>query len=155
MILPDVNTLVFAYRRESERHDEYHHWLQTALTGPEDLALADHCLAGFLRIVTNPRIYLDPAPSSDAAAFVDRLRYSPKARLVAATSATWELLDDWIASDGGIRGNLVPDAYLAALAVSHGCRLATADRGFARFERLEFFDPLRSAEPDGGDSGRR
>jgi hypothetical protein len=155
VILPDVNILVFAYRRESDHHDEYHRWLQTVLTGPEDLALVDHCLTGFLRIVTNPRIYVDPAPATEAAVFVDQLRLSPRARPVAATSATWELLNDWIASDHGIRGNLFPDAYLAALAVSHGCRLATADRGFARFEHLEFFDPIRFAEPDGGNRGRR
>jgi predicted nucleic acid-binding protein len=52
------------------------------------------------------------------------------------------MLGTHISQDHGIRGNLVPDAYLAALAVSHGCRLATSDRGFARFPGLDFFDPV-------------
>lgn len=40
-----------------------------------------------------------------------------------------------------VRGNLVPDAYLAAVAISHGALLASNDRGFARFPGLRWFDP--------------
>lgn len=147
MILPDVNVLVYAYRREAEDHDTYAAWLTTVVAGQDELALADHCLTGFLRIVTNPRIFGAPAPTAEALAFVDRLRRSRRGRPVAATPATWDVFAGHVAQDRGIRGNLVPDAYLAALAVSHGCRLATADRGFARFTGLEFFDPA-AAEPD-------
>lgn len=43
--------------------------------------------------------------------------------------------------EAAISGNLVPDAYLAAVALAHGCRVATADRGFARFPGLDWFDP--------------
>lgn len=142
MILPDVNVLVYAYRREAEDHDAYAAWLTALVAGQDELALVDHCLTGFLRIVTNPRILADPAPISDALTFVDRLRDARRGRPVAATRATWDVLAGHISEDRGIRGNLVPDAYLAALAVSHGCRLATADRGFGRFPGLEFFDPV-------------
>jgi uncharacterized protein len=147
VILPDVNVLVYAYRREAEEHDAYAAWLTTLVAGDDELALADHCLTGFLRVVTNPRIFTDPAPTAGALAFVDRLRRARRGRPVTATSATWDVLARHIAQDRGIRGNLVPDAYLAALAVSHGCRLATADRGFARFPELEFFNPV-AAEPE-------
>jgi hypothetical protein len=141
VILPDVNVLVYAYRREAEDHDAYAAWLTSLVAGQDELALADHCLTGFLRIVTNPRIFTDPAPTAEALTFVDRVRRAGRGRQVAATPATWDVLAEHIAGDRGIRGNLVPDAYLAALAISHGCRLATADRGFARYPRLEFFDP--------------
>ncbi len=47
-----------------------------------------------------------------------------------------------MAADVGIRGSRVPDAWLAALAISHGARLATADRDFARDEGLDGFDPV-------------
>lgn len=141
MILPDVNILVYAYRREAEEHETYAEWLAAVVGGQDELALVDHCLAGFLRIVTNPRIITDPAPTSDALEFVDRLRAARRGRPVAATAATWDALAEYVSQDRAIRGNLVPDAYLAALAVSHGCRLATADRGFARFRYLDFFDP--------------
>jgi toxin-antitoxin system PIN domain toxin len=147
VILPDVNILVYAYRREAEDHDAYAAWLTTLVAGQDELALADHCLTGFLRIVTNPRIFADPAPTAEARTFLDRLRGARRGRPVAATPATWDTLAGQIAQDRGIRGNLVPDAYLAALAISHGCRLATADRGFARFAGLQFFDPI-TAGPD-------
>jgi uncharacterized protein len=147
VILPDINVLVYAYRREADDHDAYAAWLTTVVAGQDEFALADHCLTGFLRIVTNPRIFSDPAPTAGALTFVDHLRRARRGRQVTATPATWDVLAGHIAQDRGIRGNLVPDAYLAALAVSHGCRLATADRGFARYTGLEFFDPV-AAEPD-------
>jgi uncharacterized protein len=141
VILPDVNVLVYAYRREAQNHTTYASWLTAVVGGQDELALADHCLTGFLRIVTSPRILAEPAPTSDALRFIDRLRAAPRGRPLTATSATWDVLEANVSQDKGIRGNLVPDAYLAALAVSHGCRLATADRGFARFPGLNFFDP--------------
>jgi uncharacterized protein len=141
VILPDVNVLAYAYRSEGERHAAYAGWLNGVLAGDEDLALADHCLAGFVRIVTNRRIVPDPAPTSHALSFVDALRGAARARSVASTPATWATFAELVAGDRGIAGNLVPDAYLAALAMSHGCRLATADRGFARFPGLDHFDP--------------
>lgn len=141
MILADINVLVYAFRRESLEHDQYLGWLENVVA-TEEFALVDHCLAGFVRIVTNSRIYADPAPTEVALQFVDRLRGAPKARPIASTAATWNLLNRWVVGDGGIRGNLVPDAYLAAMAVSHGARLATNDLGFARFPSLHVVDPL-------------
>lgn len=154
MILPDVNILVYAYRREAEDHDAYAAWLTALVAGRDELALVDHCLTGFLRIVTNPRILVDAAPASDALRFVDRIRAARRGHPVAATTATWEVLARHISKDRGIRGNLVPDAYLSALAVSHGCRLATADRGFARFPDLDFFDPVAVDASDRTASGQ-
>jgi len=56
VILPDVNVLVYAFRREAERHDRYATWLAEVVAGGDELALNDHSLIGFARIVTNPRI---------------------------------------------------------------------------------------------------
>jgi uncharacterized protein len=142
MILPDVNILVYAYRREAEQHEAYATWLASVVSGQDELALVDHCLTGFLRIVTSPRIMADPAPTADAFGFVTLVRQAAMGRPIVATKATWETFAGLMSRDRGVRGNLIPDAYLAALAVSHGCRLATADRGFARFSGLDFFDPV-------------
>lgn len=143
MILPDVNVLVYAYRREAEHHEAYAAWLADVVAGSEELALAETALTGFVRIVTHPRIVTDPAPTTDALRFVASLRAAPRARTVTATEATWELMTSWSADDPQLRANLVPDAWLAALARSHGARLATADRGVARFPGLRWFDPVR------------
>jgi toxin-antitoxin system PIN domain toxin len=141
VILPDVNVLVYAFRREAQHHDRYASWLRGVIGGSDELALAENVLTGFLRIVTNPRVMADPAPIADALAFVNTLRRARRSRSVAGTEATWTRLANLAADDQHVRGNVVPDAWLAALALSHGCRLATADRGFARFPGLDWFDP--------------
>lgn len=141
MILPDVSVLVYAFRREADRHGRYKIWLTELVHGTEELALTDVVLAGFARIVTHPRIMAEPAPFSIALEFLSRLRQAPRARWVASSPSCWERLQSLATHDRAIAGNLVPDAYLAALAISHGARLATADRGFARFAGLRFFDP--------------
>ncbi|MGH9063346.1 MAG: TA system VapC family ribonuclease toxin [Acidimicrobiales bacterium] len=141
MILPDVNVLVYAFRREAVDHDRYATWLSAALVR-EELALVEAVLLGMIRIVTSPRIMADPAPTPVALRFVDVLLGAPRARQLAPTAATWERLGAIAARDQQVRGPLVPDAWLAALALSHGCRLATADRGFARFEGLDWFVPV-------------
>jgi len=144
IVLPDVNVLVYAFRRESPAHEAYAAWLDDVVSGGAELALAEGTLAGFLRIVTNARIYADPAPMSAAMPFVDGVRHARRRRWVTVTESVWARFGAIIEADAQIRGNLVPDAWLAALALAHGCRLATADRGFARFDSLDVFDPVRA-----------
>lgn len=141
MIQPDVNVLVYAYRREAEQHALYADWLAELVAGPEELALVETVLTGFLRTVSNPRIFTDPAPIVDALQFVEVLRRGPRARPVHATGATWRAFAQIARTDRQLRANLVPDAWLAAMAISNGARLATADRGFARYDELNWFDP--------------
>jgi toxin-antitoxin system PIN domain toxin len=141
VILPDVDVLVYAFRRESVRHKAYADWLAGLVAGADELALNDQVLGAFVRIVTNRRIYADSAPAATALAFVDALRAARRARWLPAGGAAWERLGSLVAADRQIAGNLMPDAVLAAVALAHGCRLATADRGFARFPALRFFDP--------------
>jgi toxin-antitoxin system PIN domain toxin len=141
VILPDVNVLAYAFRRESADHDRYARWLSDLVRGADDLALTETAVVGFLRIVTNPRIYADPAPTAAALAFVEALRGARRARWLPVTHATWTALAAIAGGDRQVAGNLVPDAWLAALALSHGSRVATADRGFARFAGLDWFDP--------------
>ena len=141
MILPDVNVIVCAYKREEEHHARYADWLNGVAAGTETLALVDIVLTGFLRIVTNRRIYADPAPLSEALSFVAALRAAGPGRAVHATAAAWEQFAAFAESDRLLRGNLVPDAWLAAIAVTSGARIATADAGFSRFAGLDWFDP--------------
>lgn len=142
MILPDVNLLIYAYRRAAPEHQATWGWLQTVISGPEPLALTDATASGLIRIVTNPRIHALPAPAMDAVGFVDDLLASPSTLWLGATPAVWERMRTLVDNDPGIRGSLVPDAFLAATAIAHGARLASADRGMARFPGLKLFNPL-------------
>lgn len=141
MILPDVNVLVYALRPDDERQLRYRAWVDELRRGSDELALLDLALLGVVRIVTNPRIYREPTPTGTALGFVRQLRRAERARWISSGPQTWGALEDLVSEDPDLRGAHVPDAYLAATAIAHGARLATAHRGFARFPGLRWFDP--------------
>lgn len=141
MIIPDVNVLVYAYDNASDRHERCAQWLGTSLAAPDPVALVDPVLSGFLRVVTNPRIFSEPATTASAMEFVDALIDAPASVWLPANRAVWRTFSDLTRRDAAIRGQHIPDAYLAALAIANGARLATADRGFSRYDGLVWFDP--------------
>ena len=141
MILPDVNVLVYAYRGDFDQYEVFRPWLEAALDGPETIGLADVVLTGFLRVVTNRKAFANATPIQAAMSFVEELRSAPLCRPLLPADATWRQLATFVERDPYIVSNLVPDAWIAALAVSNGARLATADAGFARFDGLTWFNP--------------
>ena len=94
-----------------------------------------------MRIVMHPMIMPNPAPAEAAVAFVDALVATPNVRWLHDAATTWRAFAALCRGDRGIRANLVPDAYIAATAKTHGAHVATADRGFARYG-VPFFDPV-------------
>lgn len=141
MIIPDVNIMVYAYRADSPRNHVYGQWLASAVVGRDVVGLTDITASGFLRIVTSRQVFGDPSPVSSAVQFVSRLLEAPQVRWVGESRSSWRQFSRIAEEDGGVVGNRVPDAYLAATALAHGARIATADRGFARYSGLQFFDP--------------
>ncbi len=141
VIIADVNVLIYAFDEQARKHDDYRNWMVTALGGSETFGLVDAVLSGFLRIVTNPRIYSQPTATPDALEFVEALVAAPAAAWVSSNRTAWNAFARFAARDAGIKGNTVPDAYLASVAVANGARLATADRGFSRYPNVNWFDP--------------
>ena len=139
MQLPDVNVLIYAHRKDAPEHQRYAAWLRTLTASAAPFALSEVVLAGFLRIVTNPRIFDPPTPMEVAIAFCEGLVTRPRVVIVAPGRQHWSLFVDLCR---GIRGPLVTDAYLAALAIEHGCELITTDSDFARFPGLRWGHPL-------------
>ena len=146
MILPDVNTLAYAFHRDTAEHERFAAWLDAALTDAEPILLPDTVLTGFLRIVTNRRIFTDPSPAPVALAFAESLRNAPAIRPLPPTQAAWRQLARFIESDSYLVGNLIPDAWIASLAVTSGAQVATADAGFSRFDGLTWFNPALRIE---------
>jgi toxin-antitoxin system PIN domain toxin len=100
-------------------------------------------LSGFVQLVTDARVFAGPTPLAEAVGFVRTLLGSPSVRLLAETHSQCErFLDLCTAADA--RGQRVPDAWLAALAIDHGATLMTSDRGFARYPGLRWRDPVRA-----------
>jgi len=141
MILPDVNILVYAYRDDSPDHDRHRSWLNDLINGREAYGVADLVLGGFLRIVTNPKIFALPTPLIDALTFAEQLRSQPHCVVVVPGPRHWELFAS-LCQSAGARGNLIPDAYLAALAIESGSEWITTDGDYARFPGLRWRRPF-------------
>lgn len=141
MILPDVNVLLYAHKRDLERHDEYREWLRALLTSRSAFALSDLVLCGVIRIATHPRVFDPPSTMGEVLDFVTRIRERPNRVSVSPGPRHWDIFLS-LCRSGGVKGNLVPDAYLAALAIESGSELATTDRDFARFPELRWRHPL-------------
>lgn len=137
----DVNVLVYAHRPESDRHDEYRDWLEAARIGHEPLGISDLVLSGFIRIVTHPRVFQVPSPRAVAFAFAEALRSSHSVVEVRPGPRHWSIFQR-LCDEVDARGNLVPDAFLAAIAIDAGATWYTADRGFRRFSGLRVRHPL-------------
>jgi uncharacterized protein len=145
VILADVNVLVCAFDEDTHLHEIYRTWLTESLSGAQPFALVDSVLAGFVRVVTSSRIYERPTRTPDALDFVDALIRSQSSTWINSNESAWRTLSEFVDQDAGIRGNRIPDAYLAALAIANGAQLATADRGFSRYRGLTWFDPAEGA----------
>lgn len=141
MLLADVNVFVYAHRSESARHDDYRAWLGDVLTGREPFGVSEGVLASFVRICTNHRVYRDPTPPGIAMDFCASVLASPSAVAVRPGRRHWSIFDE-LCRTVEARANVVPDAYLAALAIEHGATWVTTDHGFARFPGLRWRAPF-------------
>lgn len=141
MVLPDVNILVYANRIDAAQHERYRAWLTEVVEGDEAFGLSDLVLSGFVRVVTNPRIFARPTMLEEALTFAETVKGRVNCVPVAPGPRHWELFSS-LCRRAGAKGNLVPDAYLAALAIESGCEWITTDRDFARFPGLRWRHPL-------------
>ena len=141
LILLDVNVLVYAHRRDAERHAEYRAWLEGMLAAEQPYGISELVLSGVVRIVTHPKVFVQPTPLAEAIAFCDTLRSQPNATLLAPGPGHWQIFAR-LCTQAGARGNLVPDAYLAALAIETGSEWITTDGDYRRFPGLRVRHPL-------------
>lgn len=141
MILVDVNVLVYAHRRDAERHEEFRDWLEDTVASDVPYGMSDLVLSGFIRVVTNPRAFRQPVPIDAALAAAGRLRDQPNCVIHSPGPRHWSVFDS-LCRRAGAKGNLVPDAYLAALAIESGSEWITTDRDYARFPGLRWRHPL-------------
>jgi toxin-antitoxin system PIN domain toxin len=140
MILADVNILVHAFRQDSPHHASIRGWVEKVLESDTAIALSEVVLSGFLRVVTHPRVFDPPTPLAEALGFAEALRAQPTCVRVEPGDRHWEIFVR-LCQQADARGNLIPDAYLAAIAIEHGCELVSTDRDFSRFDGLRWSVP--------------
>lgn len=144
MILLDVNVLVYAHREDAPDHAAYKEWLQAATVSQAPFGLSELVLSGFLRVVTHPRVFRTPSPMPVAVGFANALRERPNCVHIAPGLRHWEIFTT-LCRMAGVKGNLVADAYLAALAIESGSEWITTDRDYSRFSGLQWRHPLAKA----------
>ncbi len=144
MILPDVNVLVYAFREEMPDFQKYRNWLLGVLAGDSAFGVSDLVLSSVLRVLTHPRVFDPPTPPESALEFVARIREARNAVSINPGARHWEIFVRFCV-EANAKGNLVADAYLAAMAIESGCEWMTTDRDFSRFPGLRWGHPLRAA----------
>ena len=138
----DVNVLLYASDSSSPVHDRAQDFLKKAAAGGDLFCLGWPTVMSYLRIATHPGIFSAPLTPSEALRNVDALAALPHVRLLGEED---DFLDVYREVTGGfpVRGNLVPDAHLAALLKQHGVRtLYTRDGDFRKFLFLDVRDPF-------------
>jgi len=141
MMLFDVNIVVYAHRVDAPNHARYRSWLEATINGESAYGVSALVLSGFLRVVTHPRVFDPPSPLEDALAFASQVRHQPNAVMIEPGPRHWSIYVD-LCQAVGARGNMIPNAYLAALAIESGSQWITTDRDYSRFPGLQWRHPL-------------
>ena len=144
MILTDINVFVYAHRSDSPGHPAYRDWLEDLINSDQAYGYSDLVLSGFLRVVTHPRVFNPPSSLSSALAFTEIIRNQPNAVQVAPGERHWDIFKG-LCDAVNAKGNLIPDAYLAALAIESGSEWITTDGDFGRFPGLNWRRPFPNA----------
>jgi len=143
MVLHDVSVLVYAHRDDVREHEAYARYLEHVATGEAPFATSPLVLSGFVRVVTNPRVFPDPTPTRIAFDFCTSLLDRPNCRVVQPGPTHWGIFVR-LCGEAGATGKLVLDAFHAALAIEHGCVWVSTDGDYARFPGLDWRHPLQA-----------
>jgi toxin-antitoxin system PIN domain toxin len=141
MKILDLNVLLYAINRDSAVHERARAFVDVAMSGEETLGIPWVVVLGFLRLVTNPRVFVAPLSMRKAIDTVDRWFDRPSTMPLSPGERHWEILRSLLA-EGGATANLTTDAHLAALAIENGAELCSTDTDFARFRGLRWTNPL-------------
>jgi toxin-antitoxin system PIN domain toxin len=123
--LLDVNVLVALFDPSHVHHDAAHRWFQVErVRGWATCPLTEN---GVVRVLSNPTYPGRRTTVADAVSRLTRFTASGRHRFWPADAS---LLGDRVIAASRISGyRQITDVYLLALAVRHGGRLATFDRG--------------------------
>lgn len=141
MILADVNILIYAFRSDAENHSEYKSWLESVINGSSAYGISPQVLGAVVRVCTHPRIFAKPSTLSETFAFCRALLEQQNAALIVPGERHWSIFQA-LCRDANATGNLVQDAWFAALAIESGCEWITNDRDYARFPGLSWRLPI-------------
>lgn len=142
MIVPDANLLIYAYNAGAPEHDMARHWWQGCVNGTESVGVPLLVAVSFVRIISNPKAVLPPLSARVAADYMYNWFSYPHITLLQPGAAHWSHFQSLLVA-ADVRGNLVNDAHIAALALEHNAVVHTNDSDFARFPNVRWHNPLQ------------
>ncbi len=137
MILPDVNVLIYAFRRDVPQHPISNTWLNQVVADGDPFGMSPLALAAVARVTTDPRIYHAPSTLSEVFEFTDYLLGQPHCHVVEPSERHWGIFKQ-LSLETDTRGRRVTETWYAALAIEWGCEWITFDRDYARFPGLKW-----------------
>jgi len=140
VIVVDANILLYAYDAGDPRHFQVASWLERVFSGSDDVGLPLTVLLAFARITSDPRVYETPRDPEEAISLIEGWLGRSNVQLIGPTQTHWKTLTRLVTA-GKVRGSMLMDAHIAALAIEFGAILATTDRDFSRFPGLRTIDP--------------
>lgn len=141
---PDVNVLVAGSRLDHPHNGPALAWLDAALEDCEKgrpLAVYPMVAAGFLRLVTHPKVFVRPTPHGAALAFLRAVLNSPGVEMPRLGNE-WFVFER-LCEHHRLTGNDIPDAWIAAAVLAHHDHLVSFDKGFRRFLKTNEFTLLK------------
>jgi hypothetical protein len=142
VILADVNVLLSAFRADAPAHEVCRLEVHRFIKSESLFAVSTLTLAGVVRIATNRKAFDPPSSLDETLYYCESLLQQPNCTLIHPGDNHWHIFTK-LCRSAQANGNLVSDAWLAALAIEHGCELITLDRDFARFPELRFRGPSK------------
>ena len=140
MILPDVNVLIYAFRKDMPQHRLCRAWLTGIISGEVPFGVSPAVLSAVVRITTNPRVFKRPSPAEEAFEFCDDLLGQPHCSVVDPGKRHWQIFKR-LSIETRTRGSRLTDAWFAALAIESGCEWIMLDSDYARFPGLRWRTP--------------
>jgi uncharacterized protein len=117
MILPDVNVLIYAFRKDVPQHAVCRAWLNRLVSGEARFGMSLLALSAVVRITTSARAYKAPSTLEEAFGFCEDLLKQPHCQIVQPGERHWGIFKR-LCLETGTRGPRVTDAWFAALASS-------------------------------------
>ena len=143
MLLIDANVLIYSFRQDDPQHTPLHRWLREALVSEASVGISELGLAALVRVLTHPRLAVAGTGLDEALKYADWLRDHPHTVVLTPGAQHWGIFKQ-LCRTVAARGNLVMDAYLAALAIENSAELISTDGDFARFPGLRWRHPLKA-----------
>jgi toxin-antitoxin system PIN domain toxin len=140
VILPDVNVLVHAFRRDASDHDRCRSWLAEVVNGESRYGMSPQVVSAVVRVTTHPKVFKRPSGLGEVLRFGETLLEQPNCAVIRPGGGHWEIFTR-LCRESDARGNLVPDAWFAAMAIEAGCEWISLDRDYARFPGLRWRVP--------------